>query len=293
MKFQIGAMTVGDILDRGLKLLIARLPTFYLISLIVLAPVIFYLLMLPALMSAESGLGAVVGGGLVVWVLALILQQIGAAAILHVISQEFIDQRVGIGAAFGFALKRFGTLILASILTGLMIGFGLILCIVPGIIFWSWYALVAQVVVVEGLGANAALNRSKDLTAGFRGRVLGLLLLFIVIALIPTGAVQLLELVIPSTERVPIDQADAGFGLRGLAYTEVFNYRNYAINTVLGQLVNILVQTFQAVCLTLLYFDLRIRKEGFDLELAARQQAAGGLCTLIRGGAWHALAIHC
>ncbi len=275
MKFQIGAMTVGDILDRGLKLLLARLPTFYLINLIVLAPIILYLLALPALLRAGStGLGAVLGGGLAVSVLTLILQPIGTAAILHVISQEFVDYHVGVGPAFGFALKRFGTLILASILTGLMIGFGLILCIVPGIIFWSWYALVAEVVVVEGLGAEKAMKRSKELTAGFRGRVLGLLLLFIVIALIPTGAVQLLELVIPSTEHVPIDRPDAGFGFGGPAYTEVINYRNYAINTVVGQLLNILVQTFQAVCFTLLYFDLRIRKEGFDLELAARQQAA-------------------
>jgi hypothetical protein len=28
------------------------------------------------------------------------------------------------------------------------------------------------------------------------------------------------------------------------------------------------------ICLTLFYFDLRIRKEGFDLELAAQQQMA-------------------
>jgi hypothetical protein len=34
------------------------------------------------------------------------------------------------------------------------------------------------------------------------------------------------------------------------------------------------VQAFAAVCYTLLYFDLRIRKEGIDLELAAREQAS-------------------
>ena len=45
------------------------------------------------------------------------------------------------------------------------------------------------------------------------------------------------------------------------------------LQTLVTALVNILVQTYGAVCLTLLYFDLRIRKEGFDLELAARQQA--------------------
>lgn len=38
MRFQIGAMTVGDILDRGLKMLLLKLGTFYVINLIVLAP---------------------------------------------------------------------------------------------------------------------------------------------------------------------------------------------------------------------------------------------------------------
>jgi hypothetical protein len=33
------------------------------------------------------------------------------------------------------------------------------------------------------------------------------------------------------------------------------------------------VETYSAVCFTLMYFDLRIRKEGFDLELAAKQQS--------------------
>jgi hypothetical protein len=31
----------------------------------------------------------------------------------------------------------------------------------------------------------------------------------------------------------------------------------------------------QAALLTVLYFDLRVRKEGFDLELLAREMGAG------------------
>jgi hypothetical protein len=37
--------------------------------------------------------------------------------------------------------------------------------------------------------------------------------------------------------------------------------------------VLILTASVATVCWTLCYFDLRIRKEGFDLELAAKQQA--------------------
>jgi hypothetical protein len=38
-------------------------------------------------------------------------------------------------------------------------------------------------------------------------------------------------------------------------------------------LVNILFTTYLAVCTTLLYLDLRIRKEGLDLEMAAEDAA--------------------
>jgi hypothetical protein len=270
MKFQIGAMTVGDILDRSMRLLMARLPTFYLINLIILAPTIVLQAALPlvANQASETDVGpelfmAFGAGGLLVLLLSIILQPIGTAAILHIIAQEFVDRSVTIGEAFSFAFRRFGRLLGASILAGLVIGIGFVLCVVPGFIFWMWYAFVAQVVVVEGLGGSDALSRSKDLTEGYRGRVFGLIMLTVVIGMIFGIGAGVLELVVPPVEQV---FTDAGF-------RQIFHYRNYAINVVVKQLVQILVATFQAVCLTLCYFDLRIRKEGYDLELAAQQQA--------------------
>jgi hypothetical protein len=278
MKFQIGAMSVGDILDRGLKLLLVRLPTFYLINLIVLAPLIAVQLALPALVPAAptseptpaqaiAALGGLLLALLLLGLVLLILQPIGTAAILHVVAQEFVDQHAGPGAAFKFALRRFGKLLGTLILAGLVVALGFILCIVPGIIFWVWYVFVAQIVVVENLGGGRALERSKQLTDGFRGRVFGLLALFFVLSAMFQGAAGLLELVLPTTEQV---RSESPAGRETI--TVVYNYPNYVIHTLVTQLLGILVQTFQAVCMTLLYFDLRIRKEGFDLELAAQQQ---------------------
>jgi hypothetical protein len=273
MRFPIGAMSVGDILDRGLKVLLARLPTFYAINLIVLSPIIALQLLRPELESGELQPGqneplanSPVGVGLIflaTLVLNLIFSQIGNAAVLHVIAQEFVDQRVGLGQAFRFAFHRFGRLLGAAILAGLTIGLGFVLCLVPGILFFVWYIFVSQVVVVEGLKAEKALSRSKELTSGYRWRIFGILVLFIVIGMISQGSAGLLERVLPTQESVRTD-----FG-----YTSVFIYRNYVINVLVIQLVNILVQTYLAVCITLLYFDIRIRKEGFDLELAAQQQS--------------------
>jgi hypothetical protein len=107
------------------------------------------------------------------------------------------------------------------------------------------------------------MSRSKELTSGYRGRIFGILVLCVLIGVIFQASAGLLQRVLPMQELVPTD-----FG-----HTTVFIYRNYVINVLVIQLVNILVQTYLAVCVTLLYFDIRIRKEGFDLELAAQQQS--------------------
>lgn len=268
MKFQIGAMSVGDILDRGVKLLLARLPALYVINLIVLVPIIAYQLLIPLLLMGEPTeitTAALAGllSSFVLLILALILQPIGSAAILHVISQEFIDRHVGIGPAFHFALSRFGSLLGASILAGLMIGVGMMCCI-PGLIFWTWFAFVAQVVVVERLSASASLDRSKRLGEGYRWRIFGIILLIGLLSnTIPSLLNVGLEFALPSTERVPVG---------GGAYREVVRYGNHVIHILVTYLVTILFAAYQAVCLTLLYFDLRIRKEGYDLEVAAQGQ---------------------
>jgi hypothetical protein len=269
-------MSVGDILDRGLKLLLARLPVLYAINLIVLAPIIAGELALPALVQAalvgEPSLlqvGAVVIGSLLFLLLLAILQPVATGAILHVIAQEFVDQRVGLGAALRFAWRRFGPLLGTSLLAGLITAVGFILCIAPGVLFAIWYVFVTQIVVVEDLWGTPALARSQELTSGFRGRVLSLLLLFGLIIAIFLIVLYLLNLILPAFEFVP-----TGSGTEPLEFTIVFNYLNHVIQTLISQLLGIFIQTFGAICTTLLYFDLRIRKEGFDLNLAAQQQSS-------------------
>lgn len=273
MRFPIGSMTVGDILDRALKILLARLPVFYLVNLIAISPVLLIQLARPAMFSGaepagtteqlQAQLPGMIMVGLVIMLLTIVLSQIANAATLHIISQEFADRQVGVGEALSFAFKRFAPLLGASLLAGLTITFGLMLCIFPGIIFVSWYLLVAQVVVVEGLGGNAALSRSKQLTEGYRDRIWKLLILLFIMGLGLGFALLFLEKLLPSATLVRTDQGERA----------VTNYANYYINFTVGQLSNLLVQTYGSVCITLMYFDLRIRKEGYDLELAAEQLA--------------------
>src|SRR5260370_9254154 len=228
MRIQIGAMSVGDILDRGLKLLLARLPTYYAIDLLVLAPVLLAQLALPLLqmgqpLTAQSATLQVVVGSLIVLLLTLILQPIATAAILHIVAQEFIDQRAGMGCAARFALHRFGRLFLASLLAGMLIMLGSFLCFVPGLLFAVWYVFVGQVVVVEGLKGDSALRRSKELTSGYRWRVFGMFVLFLIIGTVFAAAIAMLERVFPANQLVTTDT-----GPRLIS-----NFRNHMIQTVL------------------------------------------------------------
>jgi hypothetical protein len=265
MKFAIGEMTVGDILDRSLKLLLSRFGTFYLLNFLVLLPLLGFELVSPMLIE-DFGLLPV---ALATFLLLLLLQPLATGALVRVVEQEFVDRRVGIGEALGYAGSRFGSLLGASLMTGVVVFAGALMCAVPGIIFAVWFAFVAQAVVVEKLGGGAAMARSKSLVEGYGGRVFGILLFFGLFVALGNLVSYFLNRSMPGIEYVPRggggepNPLDPG--------VPVVNWQNYTINTCVTYLIQILSGAFLAIASTLLYFDLRIRKEGFDLEVAAQR----------------------
>lgn len=68
-----------------------------------------------------------------------------------------------------------------SLLVGLRVLVGLILFIIPGIIFAIRYSFSSWVYVDEGLRGGEALKRSKELVAGFGWQVLGIMGIFLLI----------------------------------------------------------------------------------------------------------------
>ncbi|MCE9564460.1 MAG: hypothetical protein K8U57_20675 [Planctomycetes bacterium] len=257
-------MSVGDILDRGLKLLFARLPAYYGINLLVLSPLILIQLALPYLLTSVpgdplAGFGAVMGASFFALLLYLVLQPIATAAILHIVMQEYLNKRATVGEAFAFAMTRFLSLLGTSILVVLILIVAFICFCIPFIYLGILYSVVAQVVVLEKLGGTSALSRSQQLIANYWWRAFGIIFLCLVGQAIVTKSLEMgLEAVLPSLQVIP-----AANGPR----IEI-NGTNHIIGTFVTQLARILFSTFTAICTTLLYLDLRIRKEGFDLELA-------------------------
>jgi hypothetical protein len=116
--------------------------------------------------------------------------------------------------------------------------------------------LTTQAIVLENQGPLTGIARSWRLTSGAFWRALGLIvLLFLlayVISAIPTSMVSFALQLISAGDLTAL-------------------MRNQAIVSGIAVLGQILVLPFQLVIYTMLYYDLRMRKEGYDLELMAQQ----------------------
>ncbi len=82
-------------------------------------------------------------------------------------------------------------LFLLQVLTALIVGFGILLLIIPGIIFGVWFAFSTYVLILEDRGVTESLGRSRQLVAGHFWTVLGYNLLFGIIMMIITGFLQM------------------------------------------------------------------------------------------------------
>ncbi len=68
-----------------------------------------------------------------------------------------------LGVSFNYTISKLPTLLTAQLIAGILIAFGIILFIVPGIIVAIMFSLVIPTIVVEQRGILESLGRSKKL----------------------------------------------------------------------------------------------------------------------------------
>jgi len=227
--------------------------------------------------SPEQIAGAAVGiiGFVIVAVIvAILLFAAQSAALVHAAARRYLGKDVAIGEAFKAGLAASPRLFIAGVLVFLAIlGVWAVLVIAAALanqgILWalvvlagivataflgcSW--LVAPVVVVvEKMGPIAALGRAWRLSAGNRWRIFGIqVLLFIlnlVLSLLIGGIFG--GIAATSTQSGPAGQL-------GLS----------VVQSLVNLASTIIWAPVEWIAFTVLYYDLRVRKEAFDLQLAA------------------------
>ena len=110
-------------------------------------------------------------------------------------------------------------------------------------------SLAAPAIVLEGVSGWGGLKRSWQLTRGLGWRLLGIRLLLLLITAIISGVFSTL-----------LTLAGAGLDTNG----------QFIVSEVAGAVVAVFVSPITYIAVTLLYYDTRIRKEGFDIEMLAR-----------------------
>jgi uncharacterized membrane protein len=212
------------------------------------------------------GLGRSLGGAdagfgwfTLVWSIAaafisLVTAVFAHAATVVAVSEIQLGRQPSILAAFGRIRPRLGELVLLSLNVGIRVFIGLILLIIPGIVLALKYALATPVAVLEDRTVSESLPRSADLTAGHRGRIFLVYLLFFVltmcVTMVWTVPVQLL--LGPVT------------GGRASILAQI-------VAQLSGFVTNVVISPVVTIALTLVYYDERVRKEAFDLEHMMRQ----------------------
>lgn len=185
-------------------------------------------------------------------VLNVVLGAVAAAASTFVIAENYLGRPLTAGAAFARSTPFIGRLILVALLSTLLLGFGALLLLIPFFILLPGLVLATPALVLEDLpGAVDALGRAWSLSRGFRFRVFVAMMVVFTLIAIPFIA---LGVFMVSQGTLEATRAMSSEGLLAVA---------------LAALIQTLVYPFLYAVLTVLYYDLRVRKEAYDLEVLA------------------------
>ena len=171
---------------------------------------------------------------------------------------------VGAGLVVGLALLvALATATAAGVLVGVLLGMGLV---VGAVWFVVMSAVAGPAVVLEKQGVRGAFRRSFRLVRGSFWRVLGVLLLVQVVAQVAGGILGIPFFVGSSI-------------IAGATDATTFSLLPQVVSGLGSILAGTITYPITAGTTALLYVDLRMRREGLDLELARAAQQRPGIPT--------------
>lgn len=266
-------MTVADIIDTAIRIYRHNFGPILAIAAIVQVPMValqgaamYYLMrtMLqaegPDLPLEEFLVGAAGFGG--AFLVALLLLPLGEAALAVGISERYLGRPITVSGAYQVALRYWPRVLWTSMLywgwAYLWFLVGLIFLIIPGPVLLIM-ALVRYlpagdvIVVLENVWGRAALRRSWHLTAGYGWSIFAALAILVLMVAVATYGVT-----------VPLQLVMMFF-----INEEQYLLPATVIYQALQATVTVILQPLWMIGTVLIYYDLRIRKEGFDLLMMA------------------------
>lgn len=185
-------------------------------------------------------------------VLSWIFGAISQAATVMAVSQVHLDCLTSIIDAYSRVKKHLLGVLGLSFMVGLAAGACLIL-IVPGIMLFVMWSLSVQAKVLEDKGVFDAMTRSSDLTRGRRWRIFVIWILFFLLAIVVSQLLQWpINLAAGVSGSLVLQRVSPIWQIASLAATFISEC---------------LVGPLATIAFSLIYYDERVRKEAFDLQL--------------------------
>ncbi len=290
MRPDLRPMGLGEVLDRSFQLLRRHLGTLFVTALLGMAPLFVIYLTVGVPMGGavpEEQMAAVGGLAIASFLIFLLTVTVSWAALTRQVTQAVEGGSVSLADGARYGLRRFfgvvgvmlliylaaaGLMILAALAGGALgmvasLIFGetagavaiavlvIAAMVVTGLVWAPLAFLALPAMVAEGLGPIAGLRRAHRLGKGGRGRVLA------------TAFVAWLVMLLPTIGLPFLFGFGAEFWLENAAGTasalQLYLYQ--AVTFAVGGLTT----PFMVAAMVLTYYDRRVRREGYDVELAS------------------------
>jgi hypothetical protein len=185
--------------------------------------------------------------------LSVVLSAVAAAASTFIISENYMGRRITAMESFQRSVPFIGRLVSLAIMTSLLVGLGFILFFIPGCILFAGLILANPALVIEGIpNATDAMGRAWSLSRGHRWKIFGCMLVTFVLVLLPVVALSGFAVVSADPEAM-----QRGVSPVGIVWLSI------------ASALQVLIYPMVYCVLTVAYYDLRVRKEAFDLEVLA------------------------
>lgn len=226
------ARSVGEILDLSFQLYRSRWKQMATATGIVVLPLLVLQAIAPVeMLSLLDSLGNL-------FFLA------ASAAVVVIASEAYMGREISASDALSKVGGRFLSVWGAAIIQGILIFLGMLLLIIPGIIAAAWTFAMQQAVMIEGRNAGEAFERSRDLSRDhFKHILLTSVMMFVIVF----------------------------FAMIGFGIVLAMGVESVRLTALLVNVALVAINPLAAVVATVLYYDLRIRKEAFDVAMATER----------------------
>jgi hypothetical protein len=241
-----GTFRLADVFTKAITIYVRRFGPFVVLTVIAQIPqfVTLFVIGAPGAGSVgATGAGAVgaAGANVVSGLVGLVCSSIASGAIIYGVVQELRRRVFSVADSIQIAWRRLLPMIGVGICTGILAGLGAILLFIPGVMVYCAYYVSMPACVAEQAGVFASMSRSAFLTKGYRWQIFGMLLLILVIF--------------------------AGFFI--LAVIAATALTSGGVRLIATQAVGAMVGAFNGVIVGVFYYQLRVAKEGVDIDRIA------------------------